>query len=111
MRVQGTNLIMTRGDSENIAISCEVDGKQFIEDGDTVYFTIKKSTRTKEKLFQKVITVFSNNNAIVEFRPEDTKDLPYGSYRYDIQVTKSNGVVKTIVKPSSFVIEEEVTYE
>lgn len=32
-------------------------------------------------------------------------------YRYDIQLTKANGVVKTIVPASDFTIEEEVTYD
>lgn len=111
MKIQGTSLSMIRGDTEVIAVSCIKDNEPYIQDGDTVYFTVKKSVNTEEKILQKVITVFSDNKALIEIEPEDTKDLAYGRYKYDVQLTKFNGEVKTLVEPSSFIVEGEVTYE
>jgi hypothetical protein len=48
---------------------------------------------------------------VVEIDPEDTKDLRFGQYVYDVQWTQSNGTIITLVKPSKFIIEHEVTYE
>jgi hypothetical protein len=52
---------------------------------------------------------------VVEIENEDTADVKFGLYRYDIQVNyidsedPSNERVLTVVKPSIFAIEEEIT--
>ena len=112
LKIEGTNLYMIRGDTESISISCKKEGESYLDNGDTLYFTVKKSTKTKDILLQKIIKAFTEDNrAIIEIEPSDTKNLEFGSYRYDIQLTKFNGEVKTIVIPSNFVIEGEVTYD
>lgn len=111
MKIQGTNLSMIRGDTESIVVSCIKDNRPYIEDGDIIYFTVKKSVKTEEKLLQKIITIFKDDKALIEIEPQDTKELKYGKYVYDIQLTKFNGEVKTLVHPSNFEIEGEVTYE
>jgi len=113
MIVNGNNISMTRGDSETITISCTNTDSQAIPfvEGDTVYLTMKKSVGNMEKILQKIITVFINGRAIIELNPEDTKNLEVRSYVYDIQLTRASGSVTTLVKPSKFIIEGEVTYE
>lgn len=104
---------MTRGDSETFRVSLFDKQSQtkvgFVE-GDTVYFTVKTSTQTAERRIQKVITEFDDGEAIVHITPQDTKDLKYFAYVYDVQINKQ-GDISTVIKPSKFVIEEEVTYE
>ena len=111
--IRGNEMTMTRGDSESITISVvNEDGtKNLLEVGDTIYFTVKKNINTDEKIMQKVITHFTNNVAIIEIEPIDTDNLDFGDYVYDVQLTKSDGKVMTIITPNRFTIGGEVTYE
>jgi hypothetical protein len=114
VKVVGTNLSMIRGDTESITVSLsdETGNKINFELGDTLYFTIKDNVNTVNKVMQKQITDFNEDgNAVIEILPSDTKELKYKEYVYDIQLTREDGTVTTIIPPSSFVIEGEVTYE
>ncbi len=113
MIVNGTNISMIRGDSEGISVSVENSSglPEPLLIGDTIYFTVKKSTRTEEKVLQKIITEFQDGVALITLDPVDTKHLQFGTYVYDIQLTRANGSVKTIIPPSTFTILGEVTYE
>lgn len=105
MRVYGTDLFMTRGDSESIGV--KLNGYT-LQDGDKVEFTVRRSVGSGA-VIHKTVTEFSENAAIIPILPEDTERLQFGKYVYDIQLTYG-GSVKTIVTPSSFEIGEEVTY-
>lgn len=113
MEIKKTNIFMTRGDSESIEVSLENDLGSLVplETGDTIYFTVKISPSSEEIFLQKIITDFPDGKALIEIKPEDTKDLNFMTYMYDLQYTKSDGQVTTIIPPSEFTITEEVTYE
>lgn len=104
---------MIRGDSEAIKVSCRNESGVDIPlvEGDIVYFTIKKSTGTEEKTLQKIVTEFVEGAALITIFPNDTRELKTGIYYYDIQLNRANGQVKTIIPPSKFTINAEVTYE
>lgn len=74
-----------------------------------VYFGKVMVGRPPKKVTNK-ITEFSDNTAYINILPEDTESLRFGKYVYDVQLT-FNGAVKTIIKPSTFTIGEEVTYD
>jgi len=113
MIIDGTNIKMTRGDTEEISLSCkDVAGiKIDFVNGDIVRLTVKKDINNSTRLIQKEISTFVDGNAIIIIEPNDTKDLRFGKYKYDIQYNRVNGTVKTIIKPSIFEVEGEVTYE
>lgn len=115
MIVDGNNMYMIRGDSEIITVSCtdqQGEDIKFVTGQDTVYFTVKVSPSVTTKIFQKVITTFDATGvAVVEINPEDTKLLSYREYKYDIQWTKHDGTIKTLVPMSSLFIQEEITFE
>lgn len=113
MKVDGTNLSMIRGDSESITVSCtNEDGTvRALITGETLYFTVKLNTATNNKLIQKVITIFDGGSAIIEITHQDTNLLDYKSYKYDIQLVDINSRVITLVPPSLFTIEPEITFE
>ena len=113
MEIQGYNISMIRGDTETIKISCkDSEGVDVpLGDGDTLYFTVKYSVGTDEKEIQKVITEFPEGIAYINITPDDTKFMRFRSYYYDIQLTKLDGTVKTIIPPSIFTVKGEVTYE
>ena len=113
MKVTGTNVSMTRGDSESITVTMKNTEGELVpfEDGDLLYFTIKENINTESKILQKAITIFRDGSALIGILPEDTKSLRCKEYVYDIQLNRIDGTVSTIIKPSKFVIEGEVTYE
>ena len=113
MKIQGTNISMIRGDSEAIKVSCKDENGVDVHfaDGDIVYFTVKRNTRTEEKILQKIVTEFTDGVALISISPTDTRELNTGAYYYDIQLNRANGQVKTIVPPSKITINAEITYE
>lgn len=113
MKIVGKNMSMTRGDSETITVSClDINGLPLsLVDGDIIFFTVKDNANTTTKILQKKVTSFTDGKAIVEITPSDTKLLKYKEYLYDVQLTRANGTVSTIITPSKFTITEEVTYE
>ena len=113
MKVSGTKISLTRGDSVIISVAATDGTNPFpLTTGDTIYFTIKADAGTSTKLVQKVITTFTvDGKAIITLNPADTKPLAYGDYLYDVQLTLSTNEVITIIAPSRFTILEEVTYE
>ena len=113
MKIQGTNISMIRGDSQSIIVSVidTDDNKVPLITGDIIYLTVKDSVNTEEKVLQKVVTQFEDGNATIEITPDDTKDIPFKTYVYDIQLNRVDGTVNTIIPPSNFTIGGEVTYE
>lgn len=113
MKLNGNNIRMIRGDSEGILVHVTTEDGELkpLVEGDTIYFTVKKSIYTEEILLQKVITTFDDGKAHINIGPIDTKEWNYGTYTYDVQWTSSTGRVKTIVPPSVFEVCGEVTYD
>jgi hypothetical protein len=105
---------MIRGDSETITVALQDSTGAAVPlvDGDVIYLTVKSDTQTDDKILQKVVTSFTDGKAIIAIVPSDTKHLPAPiELMYDVQLSKADGSVITIVKPSKFVVEGEVTYE
>jgi len=112
MKFIATTMEMVRGDSETVSVWLEDDnGHAPFVTGDTVYFTVKQDKFSTEKAFQKTVTTFVDGKAFVDILPADTKNMEFGRYFYDVQITFANGEVKTIVPCSQFVLKCEVTYE
>ena len=113
MKINGTDITMIRGDSECIYVTVvDTSGEPVpLREGDTIYFTVKTSTQTEKKIIQKVVTVFEDGGAIIEIEPDDTRGVGAGTYFYDIQLTRENGEVKTIIHPSRFTLKGDVTHE
>ena len=115
MKVNGKNVSMVRGDSESVTVFCRErneDGTYnqipFVT-GDTIYLTVKARATDTTPVFQKTITEFTDGKAIVDIEPSDTKDLTPTDYVYDVQWTKADNTVKTIIPKSKFTIEIDVT--
>lgn len=101
------NISITRGDSAIFALKIEkADGEPYkIGEGDTVIFTVKKSTFDKDIITQKTVV-----NGVITINPDDTKSLEYGTYYYDVELTRADGFVSTVISPHKFIVEQEVTY-
>ena len=116
MLVNGNKLSMTKGDSEFLTAYMTTAEGVVVElvAGDTLYFTVKESPLDEDFVFQKVITTFNvDGKAEIEILPEDTEDIElltyYKTLYYDVQVNLVDGSVKTIIRPSSFIVTWGVT--
>lgn len=105
--VKGTSITMTRGDSFAADIGIfQPNGKPYCpKEGDVIRFAMKQSVKDETCLILKEIPI-ETMRLVLE--PSDTKDLPFGSYVYDIQLTKSTGEVDTFITKSTITLTEEV---
>lgn len=101
-------IFITRGDNETVTVSC--DDRPFVE-GDKITFTVRKSIYERKKIVKTITEFTEDGKAIIEFLPKDTNNLAFGGYVYDVQLEDENGIVTTIIKPSSFVVGQEVSYD
>ena len=83
----GTNnrdIVMTRGDSATMRMPLFMDGIEYaLKEGDIVRFAVRDATDEEtDPLLVKTLTDY-----ILQLDPSDTKGLPIGVYRYDVQIT------------------------
>lgn len=101
---------MVRGDSAALIVVCE--DEPFVA-GDKIELSVRKKSKT-ERVVHIVVTDFEEDEdgaAYILFTPEDTMNLEFGRYVYDIQLTKASGWVTTIIELSPFILREEATYD
>lgn len=110
LRILNDNTIqLTRGDTASITVDIfdEVAYAQYsMASDDTLTLSVKKSVNDRKYYFQKIVT--GNNKIVIE--PDDTKNLGFGAYVYDVQLNKSNGSVSTVIEPATFELLTEVTW-
>ena len=97
-----------RGDTFSFTVELLTnDGLPYeLKENDRLVFTVKKTFMQSNILIQKVI----NSSMEVTIEHEDTADLPYGKYVYDVQLTNELGT-KTVIEPTSFILKEEVNWD
>ena len=105
--VSGTAITLTRGDTFMASISItQQDGTPYVpSEGDKVRFAMKTKYQDPEPLLTKEIPI---DTMTLLLNPEDTKNLSFGKYVYDIQLTKADGTVDTFITKASIKLTEEV---
>lgn len=98
------NLSYVRGDTDSITVTCADDP---FSAGDAVRMSISQSTTSPRLLFYEV-TSFTDGAAVINLGAE-TGELAFGTYYYDIEITRANGNVQTPVR-AKFDVLWEVTY-
>lgn len=98
---------LTRGDSfyAKIKLYDQDNDPIALNEGDTLRFALKEEYEDAEPILTIDIPISSMTLRIA---PEDTKDLAFGTYVYDIEVTFANGDVDTVIPRKTFNILEEV---
>lgn len=99
---------LTRGDTArlNIEIVNEAtDDLYEVLSGDTLKLTVKRAITDSVPKIQKIIT----GSSMFHITPEDTKDLSFGKYVYDVELTFENGDVYTVIPPTTFELLKEVS--
>lgn len=105
--VSGTTITLTRGDTFTATISItDSDGNPYAPiAGDSVRFAMKSKLEDTSPLLMVEVPI---DTMTLIINPEDTKNLPFGKYIYDLQLTKSNGDVDTFITVSTLKLTEEV---
>ena len=99
---------LTRGDTARLSVTVtnDIDDTEYnIQNDDVLTLSIKKKVKDDEALVSKTIT----GHNVFHIEPKDTSYLPFGTYKYDVQLTTADGDVYTVITPSDFKIAEEVT--
>ena len=104
--INGEAISLTRGDSLILHVNVTQNDEPYVpQEGDVIRFALKKNSNDEEVLILKDVDLDSMQIVI---EPEDTKNLAYGTYRYDIELTTVGGFVDTFIGPANFKITEEV---
>ena len=104
--INGSDISLTRGDSLVLGITITKGDIEYTPvEGDVVRFALKHVIADDEPLILKTADI-STMTLIIE--PNDTKDLAFGTYVYDIQLTTHDGFVDTFIGPAKFNLTEEV---
>lgn len=105
LEISNNTIRFTRGDTVRLEITVSnPDGTVYkIKDGDLIEFTVKKNTDSEIEIIKK-----SGTEIVIE--PEETAELDYGIYVYDVQLILSNGDIDTVIPPSEFIVLEEVNH-
>jgi hypothetical protein len=106
------SITMPRGDLRKVKF-CARQGESLTTDLTEVYFTVKNTTRASSVLFQKRlstgdIVLGEDNYYHFSINPEDTDELDYGAYKFDIEIIKDDEIKQT--KVGVLTLTDEVTF-
>ena len=106
--IEGNTIRLTRGDTAYLNIPLVTTEEAYeMNPEDTLTFSVKKSTRDADYIFQKVVT---GTNAF-HIEPTDTSELAFGKYVYDVELNTIDNDVFTVIPPSTFEVLVEVTHK
>lgn len=108
LNISGTTITLTRGDSAKIAMDLTYKNGDPYEptDGDKIRFAMKKDYND---LLPPLLLIEIPTDTLILYIPaSETKQLAYGTYKYDIQITTAAGDVDTFIDRATFVVTEEV---
>ena len=102
-------ITLTRGDTAILKIvATDKEGEVYTPGaGDVIRFAMKKNY-SDENVLVRAEAVIDGSDITITILPEHTKSLPYGVYRYDVQLTTGDGVVDTFIDRAAIELTEEV---
>lgn len=106
-------ITMPRGDIRRVEFSVVDSTDQiFDKDFDEIYMTVKKSYNETDSLFQKKLSDGSiqkeGDSYYFTIKSEDTADLKYGQYVFDIELVRGDVLKQTFL--GSIKLTEEATH-
>jgi hypothetical protein len=67
---------------------------------DKLFFTVKQNSKAKKVIIQKTIgngiTIGDDGYIHIRLESDDTAEIAYGTYGYDIELKTATGIVKTL---------------
>lgn len=107
LKISGTKITINRGDTAFLTITVrDREGNPYeLQENDSLWFAVKrKETDTDYAIAPKKL-----NGNVLEIMREDTIELEFGTYLYDIQLVNGKGYTSTVIQPSEFNIAVTIT--
>ena len=108
------DLWITRGDDAYLDLELRQQTFPYdiyeFEDADSAVLSVRKSRDEDVDNDNPILLQIPLKNGRFHICSEDTKDMDFGNYSYDVQVTFSDGRINTVIGPNIFRILPEVTY-
>ena len=104
-----------RGDTKKLKFQIKDKNGTILKldpDRDRLYFTLKAHSNSKKILLQKKFPqniIFKDDYYYITLLPEDTSDLSYGTYNYDIEIV-SGTITKTLLL-GTITLTDEITWK
>lgn len=98
INVNNNTISMTRGDTLILSLDLTKDGEMFTPSAnDYIRFAMSKRYKSEKKYELILVKQIPNDSLVLQLDPEDTDELDYGTYNYDIEITYANGDVDTFI--------------
>ena len=99
-------IILTKGDNAEIEVQIKdaYGEDRGVYADDVLTLTVRKTVDAPVASITKTAI-----DGVFSFTPEDTSNLPFGSYVYDVELKTFTGKIYTIIPKSYFVLKEEIT--
>jgi hypothetical protein len=103
--VNGSTIILTRGDSfiSDLMIVDSSDEIYIPTPEETIRFEMRRYKSNRDPIFTMDIPI--RESLRLEFKPEQTQNLPYGYYAYSIRLIKKNGDADTFITDGKILIQ------
>ena len=101
IKTRGTSIFLTRGDTLLLDVNLtDINGAPYIANPtDVIYFRLKKSANSKQVLIEKEVDI---DEMILQLDAEDTADLNFGLYKYEIELVTESGYHFTAIDNADF---------
>ncbi len=107
LEIKDNRIYLTRGDTAFITISLKdsLNNTYTPTLTDKIYFRLKKNVFGDSLLLVKEINI---DTLTLELTPNDTKNLDFSSYCYEIELITASGQCYTVVENAPFIIGPEL---
>lgn len=101
LMITGNQIYLTRGDTMFVSLSLvNQDGTAYTpNEDDAIYFRLKKFATYPNLLIEKQIDISS---MVLQLNNSDTQNLPFGDYRYEIEVITADNYHFTAIADELF---------
>lgn len=111
--VSGNQISLTRGDSFYSRVTMKRGDMTYVpQTGDTIRFALKSAQMNDKGEYKDtdplILKTIPNDTLMLHLAPADTKQLPFGQYVYDVEITFANGDVDTFIAEAPFILTGEV---
>lgn len=99
LKVKRNKIFMTRGDTVSLKIDVvDLNGDPYyLQDGDDAIFRVKRSACDKNMLIEKELEVDDEGILYLLIEPEDTENLKFGIYTYEVEIITADDGHFTII--------------
>lgn len=108
LKIDGYSIELTRGDTMLLTINLTDDSGNpvTLSESDELWFRLKKKAKDIECLIEKR---GDNESMLIRLDPEDTEKLPFGDYKYEVEVVFDDADIHTtVIAYQNFKISEEL---